>query len=152
MSRIPLPLAPRALRYGAVALVAGYILYASLLDPPATGPVRYGPFGVLGIDKWLHALAYGGLATVVGYALAPRTVPGVRRSRREVLRWLAVCVALAVGFGLAVEVAQYGLPERTFDLADLAANATGALVTTSAWYLVSRFVHVRRVGPAASTD
>ena len=84
--------------------------------------------------------------------LAPRTVPGRRRARREVLRWLALCVALAVGFGGVVEVVQYGLPERAFDLADLAANATGALVTTTAWYLGSRFVRVRRVGAAASAD
>lgn len=119
-----LPLLPRRVRVAMALAVAAVILFASVVDPPGTGggPPPLGPFGLVGLDKWLHALAYGGLAGAVAYAM-----PAVSG------RQLAAAVAVAAAFGLAVEGLQLGLPERAFDVADVGVNALGALAAAVGW-------------------
>lgn len=135
--RAPLPLLPPVVRYGLVGLVAGGILLASVVDPPGTGPTPLGPLGLLPLDKWLHALAYGGLTGALVYALAPRTVPGDGRREGAVLAGLAFAVAVAAGYGFGLELVQGTLPQRSFDVADAAANSTGALLAAGSWRLVA---------------
>lgn len=130
--RVPLPLVPRPVRYAGVAAVAGALLVASIIDPPTGGgPPPYGPFGLVLLDKWVHALAYAALAGALLYALA-RADP----------RALVVAVALAAGYGLGIEAVQASLPERSFDLADAAANTTGAVVAAAGWRAVMRYVRL----------
>ncbi|WP_254536060.1 VanZ family protein [Halomarina litorea] len=135
--RVPLPLTPPLVRYGLVGLVAGGILLASVVDPPSTGPTPLGPLGLLPLDKWLHALGYGGLTGALAYAMVPRTVPGDGRPERTVLAGLAVAVAVAAGYGFGIELVQGMLPARSFDVADAAANGTGALLAAGGWRLVA---------------
>ena len=115
---------PGWLRWLAVVAVAGGILYASVLDPPASGLTPLGPLGLVGMDKWLHALAYAGLAGTLAVALAPRTPT----SRVVVLAGL-----LSVGYGVGIEFVQAPLPERSFSLADVAADAVGAALGLLGW-------------------
>jgi VanZ family protein len=107
-------------RWVAVVAVAGGILYASVLDPTDSGGLPpLGPLGLVGLDKWLHAVAYAGLAGVLAVALSP----GRRFARAAVL-----AVVLAVGYGVALEFVQAPLPERYFSVADMAADAVGAVL------------------------
>lgn len=106
-----------------MALYAGSVLVASAVDPGTGGaaPGAAGPFGV-GADEWLHALAYATLALLLAWARDARAMEP-----------LLVVLAVAVGFGTAVEAVQFGLPARRFEVADALANAVGATVGVGAW-------------------
>ncbi|MFC4357584.1 VanZ family protein [Halobium salinum] len=123
--RLPSP--GRRLRWTAVLVVAVAILAASVAPP---GPDTGEPFVLLGVagDKWLHAAAYAGLAATAGWAVfLDRPVP----------RALVLAVCLSAGYGVAMEVVQAPLPARQFDVADMLANAVGAVVAAvGMWVLV----------------
>ncbi|WP_254545738.1 VanZ family protein [Halomarina pelagica] len=122
-----LPLASARARYALVVLWAGYVLAASTVDPPAGGLPPGGPLGLVGFDKWLHALTYAAMALLVAYALVARTP-----------RSLALAGALAVAYGAGIEVVQAFLPLRAFDTADALANAVGAAIGAVAWSALTR--------------
>lgn len=115
---------PRWLRWTAVAVVAGGIFYASVLDSPSSGLPAWGPFGFLRIDKWLHAVAYAALAVTLAEALAPRA-----RATRVVV----IAALLSVGYGIGIEFVQAPLAERSFSVADMVADAVGAGLGVGAW-------------------
>jgi VanZ family protein len=73
-------------------------------------------------DKALHALAY--LVLMLWFAgLYPRD-----------RHWIVAALIFTLGF--AIDLAQGATPSRTFDLADVAANAGGILVgLVLAWFL-----------------
>jgi len=116
-----------------VAVAAAGIAVASV--SPSTGQVVRGPLGVVGADKYLHAIGFGGFALVLAYALA---------------RWDPTVAAVAVlvgtvAFGLAIELLQLPLAHRSFDWLDLVADAVGATVVTVGWRLAVVRVRFRRV-------
>ncbi|PSP56067.1 antibiotic resistance protein VanZ [Halobacteriales archaeon QS_1_67_19] len=121
---------PRWLRWVAVALAAGAIFHASVLASPTADGPAFGPLGVLGLDKWLHAVAYAGLASAFAVALVPDF---------EVSVAAGLAVLFAVGYGVGIEFVQLSAPERAFSVTDMAANGTGALVGTAAWRLAAAF-------------
>jgi len=122
-------------RAASVALVSGGLFLASVVDPGSAGvgtaTESLGPLGLVGVDKWGHAAGYAALALVGTFALAHR----VDTARPWPL--LAV-VAVVAAFGAGIEVVQATLPARSFDVADMAANTTGALLAVAAWSLVVR--------------
>jgi VanZ family protein len=122
VSRLPAPI-----RWGLVTLVAGVILYSSLIEPPGAGLAPAGPFGLVGLDKWLHALAYGALAAVLAVALA-----------RDALAALVLVVCLAIGYGIGIELVQATVPERSASALDAAADACGALASVAGWRALAR--------------
>jgi len=133
MSRVRVPLVPSRLRWAAVAVAAAGIVVASV--SPSTGQAVRGPLGVVGADKYLHALGFAGFALVLAYALA---------------RWdpTAAAVAVLVGtvaFGLVIELLQLPLAHRSFDWLDLAADAVGATVVAVGWRLAAVRIRFRRV-------
>jgi VanZ family protein len=127
MDRLTVPVLPRWLRVAGAVVVALVILFASVVDPPGTGA----PPPILGIpqDKWIHALAYAGLATTLVYA-------GLSSGDRPARRLLAGAVVVAVAYGVSIEVVQAFLPARSFDLLDALANTLGAVVGTLPWLAV----------------
>lgn len=140
MVRLRVPLVPRSLRLGVVAAAAATILYYSVFTPPGSGAIRTGPFGIAPYSTWLHALAYGGLAITVAYALEERPW----RDRTV----LVAVFALAVGYGAGIELLQSTLATRTADIGDLLVNATGAAVAAVCWRVGTRrvrFYRARRV-------
>lgn len=140
MNRVRVPLLPAIARWFVVAAVAAVILYSSVIRPAAFVHVT-GPFGVLGLDKYLHFLAYAGLAAALVYALADSSVERV-----------AIVVFLAaVAFGLFVELLQLPIPYRTFSLADAATNAVGATVVAVGWRLLRDRVRFRPVAVESSS-
>lgn len=129
---IRFPLLPRLIRFTAVIAVGAVILYYSVVPAPGSGTLQTGPFGVIAYADWLHLFAYGGLAMTLAYALHHVTRPD----------WQ---ILLAVGlitlsFGIGIELLQAGLVERTFAVADILVNATGAVVAVVVWRGLLRYV------------
>jgi len=129
----PVPLVPGPVRWLLVGLVAAGILAVSIVPTGAAGQTT-GPLGV-GADKYLHALGYAVLALALTYAMA-----GWRPRIAAVAAF-----AVAVAFGLGVELVQFPLAYRRFSLLDLAANATGASAVALGWGVFGHRLRFRRV-------
>lgn len=98
------------------AYCAGIFFLSSMSDPPDPGitfPLR---------DKVVHMVLYAGLAATVSI--------GIRRSNDVVRPWVQwwVPVVFAVAYGVTDEVHQIFVPNRGWELSDLAADALGALL------------------------
>lgn len=109
--------------YRRYVLVIGYataLFAASIVPLPESDPTP-GPFGLVGLDKWIHGVGYAALAVLLARA---------RRARAA--RSLLVLMLAAIGYGLGVEVVQALVPTRTFSTADAGANALGATLGTLA--------------------
>jgi VanZ family protein len=107
-----------------VAYAVVIFIESSLSDPPSLPePVT---------DKHVHGGMYAGFALVVLRALARRW------ERVTFLTGLGAVVA-AVLYGLSDEFHQSFVPERTPDIADLAADALGAIAAVGiAWWIARR--------------
>ncbi len=134
MSTLAVPLASRRVRYVLAALAAGVVLVASVVETGG-GARTLGPFGVVGVDKWTHALAYAALTAVLAYA----SIEGGRGR-------LVLPVLAAIVFGIAIEVIQWPIPYWTASVADALADAVGACLLALGWRWLTRFV---RFGPAS---
>jgi len=73
-------------------------------------------------DKVNHVTAFLGLQ-LLSYRALRYALP---QRRRAPLRWLAVLAAVLVG--IALELYQLGLPDRSADVEDVMADTVGALV------------------------
>jgi VanZ family protein len=85
-------------------------------------------------DKSAHALAYAGLAGLVGRALGGGLPPSITRLN------LIIGFAISVVYAASDELHQRFVPGRSADLADLAADAIGAavaLIALWAWGILS---------------
>lgn len=114
-----------------VGLAASISLLSGGSVPPGVVP------GIFQIDKVIHVLVFGLLATAVYRALPP----GLSPARRVV--W---AVGLTVAFGLSDELHQGMNPDRTMDGWDLLADAVGAVVATMVyqrWELYRRLLEWR---------
>jgi len=101
------------------------VLVASVVDPPSAGPTP--TVGGVGVDKLLHAAAYGVLAVLLVMS---------RRARSPVE--LTTLTLASAGYGAVVEVVQLSFPARTFSRADALANALGAAVAVALWLVARR--------------
>lgn len=131
--RLQFPLLPSTLRWLGVAVVAGILVYFSLLTTPPPQP----PDPSLGAfwDKKLHFAGYAALGLSLIYA----TATGPRSPRYRI----TISLGAAVAFGVLIELLQGPLPNRYFSYADMLANALGALLA-SGWFLVeARLEYVR---------
>lgn len=134
-----LPVVPRWLRNLLVATVTGLIVVFSIVPLPAW-VTQLGPLGLLPVRQYLHLLAYGGLALVLGYALVD--------SPRPDWQILLVVFALAMLLGLCMEALQATLAHRHASARDVAMNAAGAAIAVTCWRLVLARVRLRRVEPS----
>jgi tetratricopeptide (TPR) repeat protein/VanZ family protein len=90
-------------------------------------------------DKLIHGLAYFVLSTVFMWYAATK-------SRGVVV----VCIALALLHGVGTEIAQRFVPNRTFDLADIAADFLGVFLGSLLGLTLRRFVATDVEVPMAS--
>jgi VanZ family protein len=121
------PLVPTRVRYALAVLVAGVVLVASVIEAGG-GADTLGPFGLVGADKWSHALAYAGLTAALAYA----SIEGGRGR-------LALPVLAAIAFGIAIELIQWPIPYRTASVADALADAVGACLLALGWRWLARY-------------
>jgi VanZ family protein len=131
MPRLGLPLFPSPFRWTLVGGIATVIFANSIVLAPPVPPGDFGPFW----DKKLHFAAYAALTASLAYA----TVQSNLTPRTRILTVLA----LAAGYGIAIELLQLPLPDRYFSLADLAANALGALLGLTYLAVEARVPYVR---------
>lgn len=115
----------------------GTILYFSVVPMPGGDAFRTGPFGILPFSKWMHLLAYGGLAMALAYAL--------HESPRPDWQILSVVFLIAVGYGAGVELVQATVPYRSYSRLDMVVNAVGAAVAVGLWRALVRYVRFYRV-------
>ena len=131
-----MPLVPAWLRWTAVLGTAVVILYFSIVPPPSGG-ISMGPFGLISLSYWLHTLAYLGLSVVLAYAL--------QSSPRPDWQILLIVFALAVGYGISIELIQLPLPTRSFDVRDILVNGLGAALAVTGWKIATRYVRFYRL-------
>ena len=122
---LKIPLLPKSLRWGGVAVVAIAILYFSLITIPPDTPGTTGPLW----DKQLHFAAYAGLTMATAYATANTKVGSKQR------------VALVFGgvflYGIGIELGQGLAPDRYVSSLDVVANMFGILLG-GVWFIVER--------------
>ena len=137
--RFRVPLVPVKLRLTLVFSVMATILYYSIVTPPGTDRVVYGPFELLFISVWLHMLAYAGLTVTVVYAF-------VKSGRPNWQIFLGVFLFVTI-FGFGIEFLQLSLPNRAFDVSDILVNAFGSVVALVVWTIALRYIEFYHVGP-----
>ena len=109
----------RAGRWAAVVIYAGFIFGLSAQQNLAV------PLPTLISDKVYHATEYAGFAGVIAFAL--------RAGGSQFV--LSRALLLATLYGLSDEYHQQFVPGRTSDLADVAADVTGAGLACLVLYL-----------------
>lgn len=137
MVSVRVPLASNRIRYGAVVLLAVFILFLSIKQPVEVSTHYYGPFGKVRVDKWAHAIGYSMLTATIAYAIvAPvSSRPKDRRHR------LILTVCLAIAFGSCMELIQWTLSYRTISWIDAAANTIGSFLLAALWWWMAP--HIR---------
>jgi VanZ family protein len=108
-----------------VVLCVTAIFVESSIQQPPSPP---GPF----TDKDVHALMYGVLCALVVRALAGGWLAPMT------LGIATLAVAITTLYGVSDEVHQRFVPSRTMDAADVAADATGAVLAAAALAIASR--------------
>ena len=86
-----------------------------------------------GVDKLLHAAAYGLMAVLVGNALAVWPM-----ARRQAAVIAVVAAALTALYGLSDEIHQAFVPSRTADPVDWIADLIGAGLGAVLWTAVHK--------------
>jgi VanZ family protein len=125
-------------RFIPVILVMGIIFFLSHQQGDDVRLPR-----VPGIDKLVHALAYGVLAGTAIFAFPPAT-----RRRRTLPVGLAV-IAFCILHGMADEFHQSFIPGRSASAGDLIADSIGSVLAVYAWSRFSESVNLEpsRVDP-----
>lgn len=88
------------------------------------------PLDFLSPDKLGHLLFYA-IETLLWIGAFAKS----QSWKREHLFWVFLSLALAASYGTLLEYVQAGIPERTFDYADMLANFIGILL---AWLLYQK--------------
>lgn len=109
----PLPTASAGHRWLAVAAVALSILAVSVIRIPESVPESGGGIPTSAL---FHFFGYGALAITLAVAIATRRL-GVATGR---------AFLGASGYGVLMELFQFGLPYRSFSYPDMLTNAAGA--------------------------
>lgn len=128
-----LPALPRSIRCGGAVACAVVVLAASVAEPGDRATTTL--FGVA-LSVYLHVVAYAGLTGAVGYAL-------LRYDRRA----LVAAAAVALTFGVVVELVQGTLSHRAMSTVDALVNAAGAALGAGLWRVVAP-----AVGASAGAD
>ena len=96
--------------------------------------------------SWVSTLIHGVEFTVLTVLLAWRLIPAARSRGAPVAIGVAGACVGAFGLAILVELLQYPLPYRSFELWDLAADAAGVALAAAAVTLAVRAGVARRPG------
>ncbi|QZA89041.1 VanZ family protein [Salinarchaeum sp. IM2453] len=134
--QVPLPLFSRRLRWAGVLVIAGFILYSSLLTVPETVVDDTQPDSIP-INYWRHLVAYCVLACSLAYATDHWQLPRWRHA--------LIVIGLAAGYGALIEAGQAFVPHRSsFLVSDVVVNTIGAS-GVMLWYLARPYLSLRPV-------
>lgn len=94
-----------------------------------TSKIPHVPFDFLSLDKLGHLTFYAieTLLLIWGFA---KTQEWVTSS----YSWIMICMVFAGVYGTSLEFVQAGIPERSFDYADMIANFIGIIVGALIYY------------------
>ncbi len=162
---VALPLLPAWSRWLGVALIAGIILYASVLAPPpaivfehdggspslSVGPDPGGDTADGGMEvfdllaeaigfasnQWRHFLAYAALAYATAYAIAHR--------RQPLPVHFVLVIASVLLYGATIEMLQHLFTHRTVALSDILINGLGASLVFG-WYAIQPWIEWQPIG------
>lgn len=95
-------------------------------------------------DKGVHAVEYGVLGALLAHALAGTFL---RSTRAQLWLW---AVGFTVVFGMTDEIHQAFVPGRSSDIADVMADAIGAVLGATVRLFVFSRWHIFRVKSSAS--
>jgi len=112
----------QGIRGGFLVNVAPALVWAIAIFIGGGPGVRQPSIDLIPIDKFEHALAFCGLQ-VLGFRALRYELPN--RSRPALL-WSAALISVL--FGIALEVYQLALPDRSAEVADAVADAIGAVL------------------------
>ncbi len=104
-----------------------------------------GPDLLMGLDKFAHVLVYGLLAT----ALLRCTQ--IDSDRPVEARNILIASSLTIAVGVIDEYFQSLNPARTYELKDLAADATGAVVAPLVYKISSTYRSILELSPFKAT-
>lgn len=121
---LPPPRPSRLYLWGPVVLYCVLIFALSSVSSLPALPSRFS-------DKHAHLLEYSGL----GFLVARAVGGGVLRARPASPRVVAAVLGFAALYGLSDEFHQLFVPNRQFDLEDLAADVIGAAIGAGVLWL-----------------
>jgi hypothetical protein len=164
---VRVPLASSRIRYGMVLFVAIVIVILSVINPATIGGesadneemtysygpfgIEYGPLGQIRSNRWAHGMGYALFTATLAYAFvvsdeqsesdrlvrASSNGAPVRTGRRK---RLALCVCIAVGLGICMELVQAPLPYRGASVFEVLINTIGACLMAAVWGLLRQAV------------
>jgi VanZ family protein len=120
------PLLPFWVRWIAVAGLATFIFYVSIVTVPPETVIDTRP-SLIPLDKWRHFIAYAALGNALAYATTDWKID---------LRLMAIAViGLTIVYGVGIEFGQSFRPNRYYSIGDAYANALGGVFVTP-YYLI----------------
>ena len=109
--------------------ISWFIIMNILFVLPGSALPKAGWFSDIQLDKWIHV----GLFAVLVFLWCSAFTPLFKKI------WIALVVAIA--YGLLVEIVQkYWVPNRSFDLYDVLADAAGSVLGLFVWLRVNKKV------------
>jgi len=104
--------------------IAWTVITIILLCLPGSAIPSTGVFATKGIDKVVHTILFGGIVLLGGFNLYFR--------RNDKSKWQQIIVLLtlfSIGLGIGLEFLQRDyIPNRSFDVYDILADSTGAII------------------------
>jgi len=113
------------LRYFFPAIVWSLLIW-SLSTTTGLPPV---PFDFLSPDKLGHLTFYAVETLLLIWGVAKS-----QEWKESKTYWVLICMTIAAVYGTSLEFVQAGIPERSFDYADMLANFTGILLGAAIYY------------------
>lgn len=129
--KLPFPLFPTWFRWLGVFTIAGFIFYASIITVPPETIVDDAQPWFIDLSYWRHIVAYATLSLSLAYATDHWRIPS---------KHLAIgIICLVATYGAVIEVGQYFVPYRHFDLLDIVVNTIGASLVI-VYYLIRPYI------------
>jgi len=103
-----------------------FILCTILLTLPGTSLPSENWMGDIGLDKWIHIFLFAVMAFLACWAIYT-----INKNKDRNKRHFIIAGLLCIAYGVVMEFVQkYYVPNRSFDLGDIIADAIGGIIGT----------------------
>ena len=114
------------LKRSTLAIMGWFILCTILLTLPGTSLPSENWMGDIGLDKWIHIFLFAVMAFLACWAIYT-----INKNKDRNKRHFIIAGLLCIAYGVAMEFVQkYYVPNRSFDLGDIIADAIGGIIGT----------------------